>query len=58
MKVNQFGKEEPSDFVAVCKIVYEGYCEFDETVKYPDENVRAELKIVYDQEVKEVGAIS
>jgi hypothetical protein len=42
------GKAEPSDFVATCERVNKDDWELGETVKYCDENVRAELKIVYD----------
>ncbi len=48
----------PSDFVAACESVNEDDCELGEIVKYPNENVRAELKIVCVKPVNYVGATS
>ncbi len=52
------GKAEPSEFVAACESVNEDDCELGEIVKYANENVRAELKIVYDYAINYVGATS
>jgi hypothetical protein len=46
--VSQVGEADPSDFVTACKSVNEDDSELGEIVKYADENVRAELKMMYD----------
>ncbi len=44
--------------MAVCESVNKDDCELGEIVKYANENVRAEPKIVYDWTAKAVGATS